>query len=153
MGAEPESRVPVAEPGSIVDPRATAHRRSIEASLYSHGGYDGMDDLLERALMLVPEPVVLYDDERILFANLAARRILGATAETELEGARLDDFVTPDLAEISEERRGYVVRNGLEFTDLPVKVRALDGRIMLMNVDIRPLTVGTKTVAMVTLSR
>ena len=109
--------------------------------------------LLAEALKVLPEPVVLYDDDHVLFANEAAARLLGASTPADLEGACLDGFVVPELTDVSHERRGYVMQDGLEFTGLPVKVCTLDGQIMPLRVDVRPISLDGMTVAMVTLTR
>ncbi len=54
-------------------------------------------------LALSPDAVIVHDDERVLFANPAAARLLGAVDEQALAGKRLESFLG------SEERAALAV--------------------------------------------
>lgn len=96
---------------------------------------------------------MLYDNECVLFANESAQRMLGATSVDEIEGVSLDVFLVPELQHVSTERRGYVMRDLVGLNDLALKIRTLDGRIVHLRVNIRPISWRGTTVAMVTLAR
>ena len=113
---------------------------------------DSLNALLAAALRELPEPVVLYDDEHFLFANSVAQRILGASAAAQVEGARLDDFVS-DFADVSAERRGYVFDRHMVLANVPLRICTLDGQVLRLRVDMRPLSLHETTVVMVTLAR
>lgn len=114
---------------------------------------DNLDGLLAAALEALPKPVMLYDVDRVVFANAASWQMLGASAPGDVIGARLDQFLTPDSADASNERRQLVVSAGVELSNVRVKIRTLDGRTLTLNVDVRPLSFGDVTLAMVTLAR
>jgi PAS domain-containing protein len=112
-----------------------------------------METLAAAALDALSLPVLLHDDNHVLFANAAARQLLGPATASEIEGLSLDTFLVPELANVTVERRGYLLRNRLVFNDLPILMRALDGRTLHLRVDAQPITVGQSTIAMVTLAR
>ena len=114
---------------------------------------DGLDGLLAAALEASPEPVMLYDQHRVVFANAAARLMLAARTPEDVLGVGLEVFLTPDFADASDERRSYVIGHKLKFTNLPVKLRALDGRTLHLRVDVRPVMFEDMTIAMVTIAR
>ena len=62
------------------------------------------------------------------------------------------DFILPDMAEVNDQRREYVIKQGLELKDLAIKIRGLDGQPSVFKVDIRPISFGGTTAAMVTLA-
>jgi PAS domain S-box-containing protein len=99
------------------------------------------------------EPVLIYDEMQVIYANDAACRVLGGVEPGRLEGVRVQDFILPDLADISDARRAYVIEQGVELSNLLVKVRDLDGEPIVLRVDIRPLTFENRTAAMATLAR
>jgi PAS domain S-box-containing protein len=116
------------------------------------GANKDLEPLLAAALEALPQPVMLYDLDRVVYANAASRRMLGAHTAGDVLGMSLDGFLDPDFADASNERRGYVIGQGLEFTDLRVKIRTLDGRTLTMDVDVRPLSFDGTNYAMVTLA-
>ena len=109
--------------------------------------------LLRAALDALPEPILLYNDARVVFANAAAHAALGAHKPGELIGQALETFLLPDLREVSEERRGWVLRDGVPVHNLQMKIVRNDGEVMLVAVDIRPICCDGVTVGMVTLAR
>jgi PAS domain-containing protein len=116
------------------------------------GANEDLGPLLLAALEALPQPVMLYDLDRVVYANAASRRMLGARTAGDVLGSSLDCFLDPDFADASNERREYVIGQGLEFTDLRVKIRTLDGRTLTMRVDVRPFSFDGKSYAMVTLA-
>jgi PAS domain S-box-containing protein len=105
------------------------------------------------ALEALPQPVMLYDADRVVYANAASCEMLGASVPEDVIGARLDQFLAPEFADASNERRQFVMSAGLELSNLRVKIRTLDGRTLTMDVDVRPLSFDAATYAMVTLAR
>ena len=109
--------------------------------------------ILRAALDALDQPVMLYDDERIVFANVAAHDVLGASRPHELIGRSVESFLIPEMREVSDARRSYVLESGLTLTNLPIKVVRADGETVQLKVDIRPISYDGSTVAMVTLAR
>jgi PAS domain S-box-containing protein len=122
------------------------------ATVAAHSAERDLGDVCRVALEALPEPVMIYDEERVVFANRAAQRLLGADGPEDLDGVDVGTFLVPELADVSPERRRYVMRNRMEFSRLPIKVRTMDGRIAMLVVDIRPISFDGTTVAMVTLA-
>lgn len=75
-----------------------------------------IDEVLGAALRALPEPVMIYDDDRVLFANAAAQRLLGASSADDLEGASVQSFLVPELADVSPQRRKYVMQDHVQLT-------------------------------------
>ena len=113
---------------------------------------DSMDKLLAAALEALPGPVMIYDQDRVVYANAASWRMLGAVTRDDVVGQRLDAFLPAEFADASNERRAYVIGREMEFTNLRAKIRTLDGRTLTLNVDVRPISLDGRTVAMVTLA-
>jgi PAS domain-containing protein len=107
--------------------------------------------LLVAALDVLSLPILLHDHDHIMFANAAAAEILGAATGAEIAGLGLDAFVVPELASMTRERRAYLLRNHVVFSDLPIKMRTLDGRTIRLTVDARPFAFRDRTIGMVTL--
>jgi PAS domain S-box-containing protein len=105
------------------------------------------------ALDALPDPVLVYDDEQVLYANDAAKRLLGGAAPVDLQGMPVEKFILPDFAEISDSRRTYVMEQGVALTNLPVKIRGLDGSVRTLHVDIRPISFGGTSAALATLAQ
>ena len=114
---------------------------------------DGQAALYRAALDVLPDPIVIYDDTQVLYANDAACRLLGGAKEMQLQGRRVEAFVLPELAEVSTQRRAYVMEQGIELKNLIVKVRGLNGEPTVLRVDIRPISFESSTAAMATLAR
>lgn len=109
--------------------------------------------LLVAALDALDLPVLLHDDDHVVFANAASARLLGAAKGADLAGLALDSFLDPELKAMARERRAYLMHNHMSFDDLPIKMHTLDGRVIHLRVDARPIAFGDATVGMVTLRR
>jgi PAS domain S-box-containing protein len=112
-----------------------------------------LEALMATALEALPQPVMVYDADRVVYANAASCEMLGARSPGDLIGVRLDQFLAPEFADASNERRQFVVSAGLELSELRVKIRTLDGQTLTMDVDVRPLPFDGVTFAMVSLAR
>jgi PAS domain-containing protein len=109
--------------------------------------------LLVVAMDALRIPVLLHEDDVIIFANAAAAEFLGAEPGADIAGLSLDTFVVPELASITKERRNYLLHTGVTFADLPIQMRTLDGRTVRLKIDARPITFNGATIGMATLSR
>jgi PAS domain S-box-containing protein len=115
--------------------------------------HEAISSYLAAALDALGLPVLLHDDNHVLYANGAARQILGAATPAEIEGLCLDTFAVPELASVIKERRTYLLQKDMAFTDLPIMMRTLDGRTIHLRVDAQPITVDGSTVGMVTIAQ
>ena len=114
---------------------------------------DGQAALYRAALDILPDPILIYDDSQVLYANAAACRLLGGAQTMQLQGRRVDAFILPELAEVSTQRRAYVMQQGVELKNLIVKIRGLNGEPTVLRVDIRPISFESSTAAIATLAR
>ena len=113
---------------------------------------DAQTAICRAVLDALPDPVLIYDDSCVLYANAAANRILGGSEPSKLLGMSVENFILPDLAEINNARRAYVLNQGVEIRDLILKIRDLEGRPTVLRVDIKPIRFDGATVAMATLA-
>lgn len=113
-----------------------------------------MPSCMHKAMLdVMLEPVLIYDDARVLYANGAASELLHGSSETRLDGMALGELILPSLADVNNARRGYVLEQNLRFTGLDVKVRGLDGKPLALRVDIAPISFEGRVAAMATLAR
>jgi len=112
---------------------------------------DAPSGLYRAALDALPEPILIYDDEHVLYANEAASGFLGGSDAAPLIGADVSGFVSPDLHDISPARRAYVLKGGIHLRNLLVKVRGIDGEPIALRVNIQPIHFDGRTAAMATL--
>lgn len=110
------------------------------------------DSVCAAALEVLPDIVLIHDDELILFANAACRRILGASRPEDLEGRPLDIIVHPDGREAGKERRRILMNGNRSLRSIPIKLVALDGETKRMTVDAHPLEFGGARAGMVVAS-
>jgi PAS domain-containing protein len=110
-----------------------------------------MGPILVAALDTLGLPILLHDYDQVLFANSSAAEILGAVRGADIAGLGLDAFLVPELASVTKERRAYLLRDGVVFADLPIKLTTLDGRTIRLRVDARPIAFPDRTIGMVTL--
>jgi len=85
------------------------------------------DSMFEAALVALDSPIIIHGPNEILFANAAACRVLRAPDAEAIVGADIVSFVHPDGQEAGGERRGLILEHGPTISDLPVKLRAIDG--------------------------
>jgi PAS domain S-box-containing protein len=84
----------------------------------------------------IPEPMLIHDEDRILAANAACRRTLGATSSEQLVGEPIQSIVHPDGYAAGDARRELVSRLGVQrLSSVPVKLLRLDGSELRLNVD------------------
>ncbi|RJQ52472.1 MAG: PAS domain S-box protein [Actinobacteria bacterium] len=75
-----------------------------------------------------PDAIVVYADGRIVFANVAAVRLLGASSENELLGRQVLDFVHPDSRPLVIERMSKISAARKPLPPVEEKYVTLDGR-------------------------
>jgi PAS domain S-box-containing protein len=109
--------------------------------------------LYQAALDNLPHPVLIYDAEKILYANEAACQALCGACTSRLRGMGVDNFTLPDLADVNDARRSYVMDQGVALSNLMVKIRKLDGECAVLRVDIRPISFNGTTAALATLAQ
>jgi len=98
-----------------------------------------LEGLCAAALNALPRTVVVSDSDRILFANDAAARALGAESATELIGMSVDEIVHPDSHAAAAQRRELLARSRQELRGLPTKLRLRDGTAVNTIADAHPV--------------
>lgn len=97
------------------------------------------DDLFSAALEVLPDIVLIHDEELILFANAACRRFLAAESPEDLEGRPIDVIVHPDAYAAGRERRRLLMEGDRPLRGIPLKLVALDGQAKYPTADAHPL--------------
>lgn len=90
----------------LVVARDVTQRRQMEAALR---------DSEERYRLMVdasPDAVIIYEDERVVYVNAAAVRLLGATSQAQLVGRSMFELIHPSGHATALARRAFVVRSG-----------------------------------------
>jgi len=118
----------------------------------AHYAGDHLDQVLAASLRMLSQPVVLCDEAHVLFANEAAKRLLGGSKAAEVQGSPHARFFERE-ADVNAEQYANVLHNLVEFFDFPVKLRTLDDEILPLRVHMRPVSLNGTTVAMVTLAQ
>jgi len=107
------------------------------------------DSMFEAALEVVPDVVLIHDEEVILFANAACRALLAAQSPEDLEGQPIENVVHPDASSAGRERRRLLLDGDRCFRDIPLKVVTLDGQAKHLTADAHPIEFNGVKVGMV----
>ncbi len=91
--------------------------------------------LLERA----PLPIAVHVDERIVFVNAAAVRVIAADSREELEGLSVWEVVHVDCHEVSRERIRRLYEGVDELPPVREKFVRRDGRVIDVEVAVAPV--------------
>jgi PAS domain S-box-containing protein len=110
------------------------------------------NSVCEAALEVLPDIVLIHDEQRIIFTNAACRRVLGASRPEDLEGRPLEIIVHPDGREAGKERRRILMNGDRSLRSIPIKLVALDGATKHLTVDAHPLNYGGVRAGMVVAS-
>lgn len=105
------------------------------------------------ALEVMPDIVLVHDAERILFANAACRRYLGAERPEDLEGRPVDVIVHPDGYAAGRERREVLIQGQNALRDIPLKLVSLTGETLHVSVNAWPIVLADGYRAAVVVAR
>ena len=89
----------------------------------------------------LPDGVLVHRDDRILFANPAAKRILGIGSDEELFDRRVLDFVVPSDRNAIRERIERVEHQGESAPTVEVRVQRADRKLATVESTCMPLRV------------
>ncbi len=98
-----------------------------------------------------PEPLVVHDGKKIIFANPAAIKMLGAAFDEELLGKAVLDLVHPDSRDIVRERLRAGVEQGVRMPFTEQKCLKLDGTAIDVEVHSRPIDFAGKTATLISI--
>ncbi|MBF0634003.1 MAG: PAS domain S-box protein [Nitrospinae bacterium] len=90
--------------------------------------------LYQRLVELAPDAVVLHSGGKIIFANPAARELVGARSSADFIGKPILDFVHPDSREAAANRIAAIMRNKERAPVMEEKIIGLDGSTLDMEV-------------------
>ena len=96
-----------------------------------------------------PEPLVVHDGKKILFANPATVKMLGAASDKELVGRGILELVHPDSRDIVRERLRAAAEQGLRVPLIEEKCLKLDGTPIDVEVQSRPIDFGGKSATLI----
>ena len=96
-----------------------------------------------------PEPLVVHDGKKILFANPATVKMLGAASDKELVGKGILELVHPDSRDIVRERLRAAVEQGVRVPLIEEKCLKLDGTPIDVEVRSRPIDFDGKSATLI----
>ncbi|QZY55680.1 MASE3 domain-containing sensor histidine kinase [Crassaminicella profunda] len=91
-----------------------------------------------RLFELLPEGIIVYDEEQIEFTNKAVINLLGAEDQHEIMGKHIMDFVHPDYHEIVKKRMRRIKEEKATVAPLEQKIIRIDGKIIDIEVTATP---------------
>lgn len=91
---------------------------------------DQLPGLCAAALEAIPRPVIVSNHTTILFANIAAARVFGAQAASQIIGLPANELLHPDCHATAAMRRQLLAESNQGLHDLPSKVVGVDGSII-----------------------
>lgn len=86
-----------------------------------------------------PEPIIVYGDSVIVYANPAALKLVGAESENQLRGKSALEFIHPDERNELQEQIEYLLKAEKPTNSIEKKLVRLDNQ--LINVEIRAVPV------------
>ena len=89
----------------------------------------------------LPDGIIVHRNDRILFANPSALRILGMNGDVDLTNRRVLDFVVPHDREAARERIERVERHGESAPMVEVRVQRADRKLATVESTCMPLRV------------
>jgi len=90
---------------------------------------------------VVPDIIMIHNEELVLFANAACRRFLAAQSPADIEGRPVDIVVHADSFAAGRERRRLLLEGGSPIKGIPVKIVSLDNQTKHVTVNAYPLAV------------
>jgi PAS domain S-box-containing protein len=105
--------------------------------------------MFEAALTSLDLPVLIHDDEAVLFANEAACCALKAPDSRSLIGRHVSSLVHEDGIDAGRQRRELVLGQGQTLRDVPVKLVALDGATLYARVIGKRIAWGAGTAILI----
>ena len=91
-----------------------------------------VEEAEERYRLLVeshPEPIVIHDHGRLIYANPAALRYVGAQSADDLEGQSIFGLIHPRFRDLIAERSRLVQEEGLTLPLAQYELTRLDGEV------------------------
>ncbi|MDP2839292.1 MAG: PAS domain S-box protein, partial [Syntrophales bacterium] len=86
------------------------------------------EDRHRRLIELLPDGIVVHSEGRVVFANPASARIIGALDPAELIGKPVIEFVHPEYRELALKRIKQSIDEGIQAPLAEEKLIRLDGR-------------------------
>ena len=121
--------------GRLVMLDDVSKRKLTEATLKeSEERYRGVVDFL-------PDGVAMHKDGKIVFANPAYSRLVGAESPGELIGRDILDFVHPDYRTDVQNRTKNIYQEGVVTDGIEEKMLRLDGLVVDVEVTAMPVTI------------
>ncbi len=88
------------------------------------------EERYRRLIELTPEGIIIHKDGKIIFANVAAAKFVGATGQGEIVGKEILEFVHPDYQSKVKDRIRQLVGEGKDIPMVEEKFVKLDGSII-----------------------
>ena len=93
----------------------------------------------------LPDGIIVHRNNRFLFVNPAAMRLLGVNSEADLAGRNVLDFVLPNDREAVRDRIARVERHAEAARPTEVRIQRADRKLATAEVRSMPLRIGAAT--------
>jgi diguanylate cyclase (GGDEF)-like protein/PAS domain S-box-containing protein len=120
------------------------HAANVELARQSESRYRSL-------IKWAPEPLVVHDGKKIIFANPATVKMLGAASDKELVGKSILDLVHPDSRDLVRERLRAGVEQGVKVPLIEEKCLKIDGTPIDVEVQSRPIDFAGKTATLISI--
>jgi len=120
------------------------HDANVELARQSESRYRSL-------IKWTPEPLVVHDGKKIIFANPATVKMLAAASDKELVGKAILDLVHPDSRDLVRERLRAGVEQGVKVPLIEEKCLKLDGTPIDVEVQSRPIDFGGKSATLISI--
>jgi PAS domain-containing protein len=97
-----------------------------------------------------PVPALVFDSERVLFANAAVLHLLGYSDASSLVGTAFEGVFHPDALLAVVTRRDIVTRTGRPLLGMPTKLLSTSGAPVQQIADVVPLEIADSALTLLT---
>lgn len=106
-------------------------------------------DMHEAVLESLPYPVLVHDEDTVLYVNGKTLTWLKCGDRTQIEGKPLGTIVHEDGREAGIARRRLMLEQGVSLRDISVKLIAMDGTVVYVLGDAERFFVDDKPLILV----
>lgn len=96
------------------------------------------DGYYRKFFELIPSPIIIHSEKKIVFANTAAAKLLNITLPQMIVGKSLLNFIHPELINIFQKETQQLIKDNQEHKKLESKFVTSDGTIIEVELILSP---------------